>query len=86
VGISIYPSILHFDTNWRLVVSFTSRALYPRYPLDRRLDGTQNLSGWCGGKNVASIGTRTATGLFNDDLNSSSYTASNCRMVREHLL
>jgi hypothetical protein len=38
------------DTRWMWVVSFTLRSLYPegkspRYPLDRRLDGTQSRSG-----------------------------------------
>jgi hypothetical protein len=30
------PRILDLNTSWRSVVSFTSRPLYPRYPLDER--------------------------------------------------
>jgi hypothetical protein len=46
----IAPCILDLGTRWRLVVSFTSRPLYPQwkspcYPLDRKLDGFQNRSG-----------------------------------------
>jgi hypothetical protein len=46
----IYPNFLDLGTRWRLVVSFTPRPLYPWgkspwYPMDRRLDGTQSLSG-----------------------------------------
>jgi hypothetical protein len=46
----IAPCILDLGTRWRRVVSFTTRPLYslgksPWYPLDRRLDGTQNRSG-----------------------------------------
>jgi hypothetical protein len=36
----------------------------PRYPLDRRLDGPQSLSGRDGGKNISgSAGNRTPVGL-----------------------
>jgi hypothetical protein len=43
----IAPRILDPDTRWRRVVSFTPRPLYPqakspRYPLDRRLGGSQS--------------------------------------------
>jgi hypothetical protein len=63
---SIAPRILELGIRWRGVVSFTPRQLYPQenspwYALDRRLGGTQGLSG-CGGeeKNSQSpIGTRT---------------------------
>jgi hypothetical protein len=46
----IAPSILDLGTRWSWVVSFTPRPLYlqgksPRYPLDRRLGGTQSRSG-----------------------------------------
>jgi hypothetical protein len=49
----IDPRFLEFSTSWRWVVSFTPRPLYPRgkspwYPLGRRLDGSQNRSGWRG--------------------------------------
>jgi hypothetical protein len=37
--------ILNLDTRWRWVVSFTSRPLYPRYPVDRRLGGPQRRCG-----------------------------------------
>jgi hypothetical protein len=42
--------IFDFGTRWRWVASFTFQPLYPqervpRYPLDRRLDGPQSLSG-----------------------------------------
>jgi len=42
----VAPRILNLGTEWRGVVSFTVRSLYPkgkgtRYPLDRRLDGLQ---------------------------------------------
>jgi hypothetical protein len=51
--------IVDLDTNWSWVVSYTPRPLYlrgkwPRYPLDRRLDGPQNRPGRCGEeKNLA---------------------------------
>jgi hypothetical protein len=32
-------------TSWKLVISFTPRPIYPRYQLDRRLDGPQSWSG-----------------------------------------
>jgi hypothetical protein len=56
-----------FSINWRWVVSFTPRPLYPRvkspqYTLDRRLGGHQNLSERHGEKkNLAPTGTRTPT-------------------------
>jgi hypothetical protein len=44
------PRILGLGTRWRRVVSFTLRPLYPqrkspRYPLGRRLGGSQSRSG-----------------------------------------
>jgi hypothetical protein len=44
------PRILDVGTRWRLLNSFTPRPLYfqgktPRYPLDRRLGGSQSRSG-----------------------------------------
>jgi hypothetical protein len=49
-GVFIAPCILHLDTTWRWVVSFTPRPLYPQgkslwYPLDRSLSGPQSRSG-----------------------------------------
>jgi hypothetical protein len=46
----IAPRILDVGTRWRLVVSFTSRPLYPQgkspwYPLSRRLGWPQSRSG-----------------------------------------
>jgi len=40
------------------VVSFTPRPLYPQgkspwYPLDRRLSGSQNRSGYCGEEKIS---------------------------------
>jgi hypothetical protein len=40
-------TILDLGTRWRLVASFTPQPLCPRYPLDRRLGGSQNRSGRC---------------------------------------
>jgi hypothetical protein len=45
----IDPHFLDLGTNWRWVVNFTPRPLYPRgksprYPLDRRLGGPQSQS------------------------------------------
>jgi len=42
------PRILNLGIRCRWVVSFTSRPLYPRYPLDRKLDGPQRRSGHSG--------------------------------------
>jgi hypothetical protein len=42
------PHFLDLGTSWRWVVSFTTRPLYPWYPLDRRLGGPQSRSGRCG--------------------------------------
>jgi hypothetical protein len=47
----IHPRFLNLGTSWRWVVSFTHRSLYllrksSRYPLDGRLGGPQNRSGW----------------------------------------
>jgi hypothetical protein len=33
------PHFLDFGTSWRLVVGYTPSPLYPKYPLERRLDG-----------------------------------------------
>jgi len=44
-GMEVAPCILNFSTRWRWVVSFTTRPLYPQYPLDRRLGGPQSQSG-----------------------------------------
>jgi hypothetical protein len=46
----IDPHFLDLDTRWRWVVKFTPQLLYPRrkfprYPLDRRLGGTQSRFG-----------------------------------------
>jgi hypothetical protein len=46
----IDPYFPDLSSNWRSVVSFTPRLLYPRgnsprYPLDRKLDGPQSRSG-----------------------------------------
>jgi hypothetical protein len=41
----IAPRILDHSTMWRRVVSFTPWPLYPRYPLDRKLDEPQSQSG-----------------------------------------
>jgi hypothetical protein len=38
------PCILTLSARWRWMVSFTSQPLYPRYPLDRRLNGFQSRS------------------------------------------
>jgi hypothetical protein len=54
---SIAPRILDLGTRWELVVSFTSRPLYPQekspwYTLNRRLGGPQNRSGHGGGEKI----------------------------------
>jgi hypothetical protein len=41
----IDPRFLDVGTSCRWVVSLTPRTLYPRYPLERRLDGPQSRSG-----------------------------------------
>jgi hypothetical protein len=51
------PSFLDLDTNWKWVVSFMPRPLYPRgkslrYSLDTRLDVHQSWSGWCGEEKI----------------------------------
>jgi hypothetical protein len=40
----IASCILNLVARWRWMASFTSRSLYPRYPLDRSLDGHQSRS------------------------------------------
>jgi hypothetical protein len=50
-------TFLDLGTTWRWVVNFTPRPLYPRgksprYPLDRRLGGTQSRSGRFGEQNI----------------------------------
>jgi hypothetical protein len=47
----IYPHFLDLGPCWRWVVNFMPRLLYPQgkspqYLLDRRLGGSQSLSGW----------------------------------------
>jgi hypothetical protein len=61
-----------FSTRWRWVVSFMPQPLYPEgnspwYPLDRRLDGTQSLSGRSGEEKnsqppLGTTASRTALG------------------------
>jgi len=56
VSEGIVPRILDLGTRWRWVFSFTPRPLYtqgnrPRYPLDRRLGGSQFRSGRGGKEN-----------------------------------
>jgi len=41
----IAPHILALVTRRMWVVNFTTRPLYPRYPLERRLGGLQRRSG-----------------------------------------
>jgi hypothetical protein len=61
------PHLPDLGTSWRWVVSFTPRPLYlrgksPRYPLDRRLGGYQNLSERRGEERIPDFnGTRTPT-------------------------
>jgi hypothetical protein len=63
----IDPHFLDLGTNWRGVVSFTPRPLYPRgksllYPLDRRLGGLQGRSGRRGEDKILDpTGTPTPT-------------------------
>jgi hypothetical protein len=45
-------TFLDLGTRWRWVVSYTPLPLYPRYPLDRRLDGPQSPSGCCGERKI----------------------------------
>jgi hypothetical protein len=47
-GVEVYPTIIGLGRRCRWAVSFTSRPLYTRYPLDRRLVGQQIRSGRCG--------------------------------------
>jgi hypothetical protein len=49
----IDPHFPDLGTSWRWVVSFTPRPLYPLYPLDRRLGGPQNQSGWHGEEKIS---------------------------------
>jgi hypothetical protein len=54
------PRFLDLGISWRWVVSFTSRPLYPRYPLNKRLGGPQSWSGRHGEVRIlAPTGTRT---------------------------
>jgi hypothetical protein len=56
------PRFLDLGTSWKWAVSFTLRSLYPRYPLDRRLDGSQSQSGRYGEEKMFHLTeTRTAT-------------------------
>jgi hypothetical protein len=49
-GMEVPPTILDLGTMWSSLVSFAPWPLYPRYPLDRRLDWPRNRSGRCGWK------------------------------------
>jgi hypothetical protein len=66
-SVRVHQRFLGLGTNWRWVVSFTPRPLYPRgkilrYSLDRRLGGLQSRSGRHGEiKILAPTGTRTPT-------------------------
>jgi hypothetical protein len=40
------PTILYLHTRWRRVVSFMPWLFYPQYPLDMRLGGPWNRSGF----------------------------------------
>jgi hypothetical protein len=44
----INPLILNFGTRWKLEVSYMVRLLYLQHPLNKRLHGTQSLSGCFG--------------------------------------
>jgi hypothetical protein len=56
----IDPHFLDLGTSWRWVVSFTSRPLYPRYPVNRRLGGPHSRSGRRGKEKILHpSGTRT---------------------------
>jgi hypothetical protein len=62
-GVDADPCILDLGTSWRWVVIFIPWPLYlqrkiPQYPLDRRLAGPRNRSGWPGEENLP---TRTWT-------------------------
>jgi hypothetical protein len=57
-------TILDFGNRWRWLVAHAPAALpsrnRSRYPLDRRLCGPKNRSGWCGEKkNIALAGNQT---------------------------
>jgi hypothetical protein len=45
-GRFIDPRFFNLSTIWRWIVSFTLRSLHPRYPLERRLSGSQGRPGW----------------------------------------
>jgi hypothetical protein len=73
---SIHPCFLDLDTGRRWVVSFGPRPLYTwekscRYPLDRRLDGPQDRSGWRGEEKILDH-----TGIWTPTSRSSSPLAS----------
>jgi hypothetical protein len=58
----IDPRFLDLGSSWKWVISFTSRPLYARYPLDRRLGGPQNRPGQHREvKILAPIGAQTPT-------------------------
>jgi hypothetical protein len=65
----INPHFLGLGTSWKWVASFMTCSLYPwgkspRYPLDRRLGGPQNWSGWHGEEKIlVSTGTWTPVPL-----------------------
>jgi hypothetical protein len=63
-AMNTYPRILDLGINWRCVVNFTLRPLYPREksPPRYQLDGPQSLSGWHReGKIPDPTGIRTPT-------------------------
>ena len=52
----VAPHILNVGTRWKRVITFTSRPLCPRCPLNRRLGGLQTRSERFGGeKNLLSL-------------------------------
>jgi hypothetical protein len=63
----VNPCFNELGRSWKWVVSFRSRPLYSRgknsrYPLDRRLGGSQSRSKWCGEENILHpTRTRTST-------------------------
>jgi hypothetical protein len=80
--IHIAPTILDLGTRWRCVVSFKPRPLClrgnsPRYPLDRRVGGTQSRSGSYGGGKVLSLSrTKPSHTTCNPSLSKLRYPSS----------